>query len=535
MKAEELAKKLKDPIWRINNLYEIKLTSGDVIPYKPKLFQKKLHERVYLNKEKRFLIPKSRRQGCSTCIGIMMADMAIFNSGWKLAIVDRTLQDATDKLTSIVRVALDSAVKKLEGLLSVKYYKQKIVISFLGQPESEILGGKYFRGSGLSFAHISELGTIATSEPKRAQEIINATIPAAKDGFIFIETTVRGGKKGVFYDNVKSAMETPEENKGPKDFRVIFLPWWKDDDNQDDSDEPLLDRTEEYFTTLFAKNGIEVSEERKRWWQKTKRQLGFSMNEEYPSTLEEAFEVPMAGSILEAVINQSMIDGNFKEIPYDGSKPAYATWDLGNPENTVTLVFQMKGDIINVLDVFNGASKSEKPAERVARLRGKYPSLITNYFPHDGGYLTDTGMTQAQMWQDAGLSGIQVLSKSKDKWVGINYLISIFELLRFDLKGTEKALPFWLSYRYKVDELNEGVTKNEVIHDASSHWTDPLRYIAEARMLGVLGGKSDDSSKLGITKSFGKYFSDRNVDRFSSLENRWGGRGHRGYSERLKF
>ena len=46
--------------------------------------------------------------------------------------------------------------------------------------------------------------------------------------------------------------------------------------------------------------------------------------------------------------------------------------------------------------------------------------------------MTDTGMTQAQMWQEAGFPGIQLLPKSKDKWIGINYLLGMFDLFRFD-------------------------------------------------------------------------------------------------------
>ena len=83
-----------------------------------------------------------------------MADMAAFEEGWKLALVDRTLGDAKEKLTDIVKVALDSLKRKLPGLFEISYFQSRIIVKMTGSRASEIVGGKYFRGSGLGFAHI---------------------------------------------------------------------------------------------------------------------------------------------------------------------------------------------------------------------------------------------------------------------------------------------------------------------------------------------------------------------------------------------
>lgn len=512
MEVSEIAKLLKDPMWRISHLYEIKLTDGNIIPYKPRKFQEELHRACYCEGKRRFLIPKSRRQGCSTAIGVMMADMAAFEEGWKLALVDRTLGDAKEKLTDIVKVALDSLKRKLPGLFEISYFQSRIIVKMTGRRASEIVGGKYFRGSGLGFAHISELGTIATSEPKRAAEIVNGTFPAAKDGFIFVETTVRGGKRGVFYENVMNALSVPEEERGDKDFHVVFLPWWSDENNKSKGGEAINAATESYFETLRSKSGIVVTEEQKRWWQQAKRQHGVSMNEEYPSTLEESFEVPMEGAILEAVLDKAVQEGAFRKLAYDATKPCYCTWDLGAPLNTINLVFQLDGPFINVLELDSGSHASERVAERVTRLKSKYPTLQANFLPHDGGYMTDTGMTQAQMWQEAGLPGIQLLPKSKDKWIGINYLLGMFDLFRFDVEGTGRACSYWLSYRCKPEVNEGGVFKSEIVHDNASHWADPLRYVAEAKMNNLLvQGPTIQDYKAGITCTFGKYHRERNI------------------------
>lgn len=505
-----LAERLKDPLWRLRNLYEIKLTDGSIIAYRPREFQEELNKDVYERGKKRFLIPKSRRQGCSTGIGVLMADKAAFEEGQMLALIDRTLPDAKEKLSEIVKVALEGLRKKLPWLFKMEYSQQRISVQMKGKRESVIVGGKYFRGSGLAMAHISELGTISTTEPARAQEIINGTLPAAKDGLIFIETTVRGGKKGIFYENVMNALAIEEKHRGEKDFHVTFLPWWKDENNKSGEKEPLTSGSEHYFTMLKAKYGIELELEQKLWWQKTKRQHGISMNEEYPSTLDEAFEVPMEGAILEEVLEGAMRDGHFLHAPYDPTLPCCATWDLGNPLNTVSTIFQLKEGLIWIIDSDCGQYSSEGPAQRTSRILSKYPTLLTNIFPHDAAYTTDTGMCQALMWQQAGLPGITCLPRIKDKWISINYLISMFPLLRFDITGTERAYPYWLSYRMKPALGENGAYKNEIVHDSSSHWADSLRYIAEAKMSGLLGLKREGGEPT-CTKSFGRNFKQFNT------------------------
>lgn len=53
------------------------------------------------------------------------------------------------KLTDIVKVALDSLKRKLPGLFEISYFQSRIIVKMTGRRASEIVGGKYFRGSGL--------------------------------------------------------------------------------------------------------------------------------------------------------------------------------------------------------------------------------------------------------------------------------------------------------------------------------------------------------------------------------------------------
>lgn len=85
-------------------------------------------------------------------------------------------------------------------------------------------------------------------------------------------------------------------------------------------------------------------------------------------------------------------------------------------------------------------------------------------------------------------------------------------MFRFDTNGTSKAYSYWLSYRCKPEVGEGGVFKNEIVHDNASHWADPLRYVAEARMNNLLtAGVVTQDSKAGITCTFGKYHREQNV------------------------
>lgn len=63
MEVSEIAKLLKDPMWRISHLYEIKLTDGNIIPYKPRKFQEELHRACYCEGEASFFDTKEQASG----------------------------------------------------------------------------------------------------------------------------------------------------------------------------------------------------------------------------------------------------------------------------------------------------------------------------------------------------------------------------------------------------------------------------------------------------------------------------------------
>jgi hypothetical protein len=63
------------------------------------------------------------------------------------------------------------------------------------------------------------MGVIQAEDLRRSEEILTGAIPSAKEGLVVVETTWRGGRGGHLWDTVKKALETPEEQKHPDDWR----------------------------------------------------------------------------------------------------------------------------------------------------------------------------------------------------------------------------------------------------------------------------------------------------------------------------
>lgn len=50
-------------------------------------------------------------------------------------------------------------------------------------------------------------------------------------------------------------------------------------------------KTKQYFQNLYKDHGIQVTESQAKWWQAKEERLEELMGREYPSYLDEAFEV----------------------------------------------------------------------------------------------------------------------------------------------------------------------------------------------------------------------------------------------------
>jgi hypothetical protein len=106
--------KFRDPIWRIGNLYSIRRREGKVTLFRPRPQQQQVLEMIFRQRLKRIVILKARQLGFSTLLGIICADELCWTTGKQISLIDKTQEDARQKLRNIVALAYDSLHSELK-------------------------------------------------------------------------------------------------------------------------------------------------------------------------------------------------------------------------------------------------------------------------------------------------------------------------------------------------------------------------------------------------------------------------------------
>ena len=266
-------KQFKDPVFRISNLYSIRTREGKVIPFRPRPQQLQVLDMLYRQKLKRVCILKARQLGFSTLLGIVCLDQLCWSVGRQVSLVDKTQEDARQKLKNIVALAYDSLHAELKarflvdranaGEFGVRFHE------YDSAQTSTMYAATHARGGSNSLLWISEWGYIQATDLRRSEEILTGAIPSAKNGTIVVETTWRGGRGGHLWEIVKKALETPEEQKQPDDWRVVFFPWQNDPDYFDSEPQALTAETIRYFSD---KPGFSLGQ--MSWYQRARTQFG---------------------------------------------------------------------------------------------------------------------------------------------------------------------------------------------------------------------------------------------------------------------
>ena len=495
----ELLAKLRDPLWRICNLYVITDKKGREIPFRPTPFQLKVARAYYVEKKKRHAILKARRMGFSTLIDVMAFDAAYWaDSAIQVSIVDLTQQDASEKLRSKCRFAYDHLPDFLRE--PVRRANEKTMEFATG---ATINAGKNARGGTNQFLHISEWGPIAHEDPKRSEEIKTGALPSADEGAVFIESTFKGGKGGHFYEVLKTAMETPAAMKTEKDFWFWFFPWFEDETLTLEGDaravtpevNRYLDEKEREITLqrgvaqLNAGNRelprpFRFTPGQRLWYHVTKKEQGIFMFREYPTTVDEAFQAPVEGAIYGDIISRMRSAGQVKDFLRDMAAPIFTVWDIGWSDRTSIWVFQVVGREVHWLAFIEENRKTA--AEMWHQVQALQLPISGTFLPWDSRS-TDaaSGVTYKGELEKAGAMNVKVLPPTREIWAGINCARDILGRSYVHRTACAQGIISLEAYHTK-DSSSGGVVSKEPVHDWSSHGSDSFRYGCEAITLGLV-------------------------------------------------
>lgn len=485
----ELVECLKDPDWRIRNLYVIKDKQKKIVPFRPNEAQEKLLRELHY----RNVIPKARQRGFSTLIQLMGLDTALFVPGSDVGIIAQDLPTAQDIFDSKIKLAYDNLPTIIQQMISAE---SRTTTSMTFANGSKIRVGTSMRGGTPNFVHVSEMGKIAAKYPDKAREILTGTLPAVpSDGMVFVESTAEG-RDGAFYEMVEEARALQESGRplSPLDFKLHFASWWDADEYELDPEHVIItEKDHEYFNQIEAKIGRSISL-RKRAWYVTIRRQNFAgdqqmMFQEYPSTLDEAFSISMEGTYYANQLAAARKEGRIlPRIPVMPGVPCFTFWDIGNSDGTAIWVIQRIGNEWRCIRFYE--AWGEPYSHAVQWLQSLGVVWDTMYLPHDADHVRQgatVNKSPRQMLEEL-MPGVrfEVVPRIEDINWGIQQTRDVFPLLWFDEEHCKEGLIHIENYRRKWNERQACWSNVPDKTGGHSEAADSLRMFGQAYAGGLI-------------------------------------------------
>lgn len=501
---EEFISCLASKLWRMNNIYYIKNKVGEIVKFRMNLAQRRVAEVTHNRK----IILKSRQQGISTYHLLYNLDESLFKDNLTNGVLAQDLDASKNLLTKCNEAwtLLDPKIKEFMKLETESDNKTEFSFS----NNSKMLIKTSFRSGTLQNLHISELGKIAATDPKKSLEIKTGTLQAiGGKRKVTIESTAEGNS-GLFYDLWTKAVRMRDSGDvfSELDFYPIFLSWLDDPDCNLEIDKPISEYMAQYFEELEFETGYKIERSQKNFYIAKMDELGDSIKQEYPATANEAFEASKDGRYYAKEMLNIRKSGRIIPNLFDPNLPVVVAMDLGMNDDFVLVFAQTYRGECRIIDCYscNGEGLlhyAKKLWEYKTEKGYRYGNI---YAPHD---IEVTELTSGKSRKDVFKSyGVELQTIKKS-------LVSDgIEAVRIMLNNTwidencKDLIVSLESYTKKFD-TSRGIWENKPKHDAHSHIADAVRYLAlspDIKYLAVTEGSElyhigngifeDDSDEL---------------------------------------
>lgn len=479
LSAKHVAK-LKDRLWRLNNLYFIEDKDGKSVRFRMTAEQLHYFEEMH----SRNIILKARQLGFTTEVCIIQLDLALFHSK-HCALIAHTLPDAERLFRNKTKYAYDRLPEQIkESNPIVKETTSELVFSKCGS----ITVSTSFRGGTLYSLHVSEFGKICAKHPHKAREIVTGAFEAVpKNGNITLESTAEG-KNGYFFDYCQEAENNKLKGKelGQLDWKFFFFSWWRDPSYTLESTQPLSQRLVDYFEELEAKHDIVTTDGQRAWYAAKEKTLGGDMKREYPSIPSEAFAQSVEGAYYAKQFKKLYSEGRICKIPDNSHLPVYTAWDIGVGDSTAIWFFRLVGQEIHIIDFYENSGEGLRHYMTVLKQKGY--TYDQHYAPHD--IMNKEFGSDAKSRYDIAREGYEI-DGSKYRIVfnviprgsiddGIEQVREILPRCVFDEHKCEDGISSLENYRKEWDD-RRGCWKDRPLHDHTSHAADAFRYLANSQ------------------------------------------------------
>ena len=469
---QDLIDKLSDPIWRLNNLYYIKDKKGNRVLFQPNVQQLKLlSDMWYFN-----IIPKARQLGVTTFFAIFYLDKVLFSSNKTAAIVAHTREQAKKIFTDKIKFAYDNLPDWLHNILGSPDTDTAQELTFTNG--SKIFVGTSTRGSTIQYLHVSEFGFTCQHYPDKAEEVVTGSINSVQTGqMVSIESTAEG-KEGYFFDFCQDALKAQKEGRAlsHQEFKLFFFPWWQSPEYINSQGHVTITKEEvDYFDELRIKHNISLTTPQKEWYVLKRRKNRDKMFNQFPSTIEEAFNASVEGAYYATQMQKVYEDRRIRPLPYDSRYPVDTFWDLGMNDENVIVFVQFVGSEIRIIDTYSNSGEGLAHYVKILRERGYIYSNHT--FPHDIMVRSlSTGDMRKTTLEDLGVQGIRVAPKPTIV-EGIERTRALFSRFYFDESKSQPLYDALQNYRKEWDP-KLGVFRDSPRHDKNSHFADAMRVLA---------------------------------------------------------
>jgi len=462
---------LKNPTWRLNNLYYIVDKHGKKIKFKPNWAQDKILKNLWFFT----IILKARQLGITTFFCLLYLDQILFKANKTAGIIAHTDGD-TKKIFARIKYAWENLPPNLQESIGLPSTDSVGEMKFPNG--SSIFVARSTRGSTLQYLHISEFAKICAKYPEKAREIVTGAINSVEKGnFISIESTAEG-KEGYFAEYCMEAQQAEVEGKqlSELDFKYFFFPWWEEYSYRLKQGNTITKEYLDYFEKLEKVHNIILDIEQKNWYIAKKKKNDEDMYREYPSIWEEAFMAQIEGAYYAQQMQRVYEDNRIRNVPYDARFPVLVFWDIGYNDFTVLLFVQKVGNEIRFIDCYYNHNEDLRHYYNV--MKEKPYVYGTNYLPHDGnvGSINDK-KTRVDILRELGLRDIRVVERTKDVTEDIEKVRQLFSRFYFDEQKCQKLIEACQTYKKEWDD-KLGQFKNSPKHDTASHFVSPIRTLS---------------------------------------------------------
>jgi hypothetical protein len=466
-------RQLTDRLWRLDNLYEIRGATGQVVPFRLNAVQRHLFDALHpMN-----VVLKARQLGITSFVQLFMLDACLFNSNVAAATVAHTLADAEAIFREKIRLPYERLPDDLKELVPIVSDSAR-VLSFANG--SSLRVGTSLRSGTYQYLHISEHGKISAKFPDKALEIRTGALNTVHAGqTIFIESTAEG-QGGDFYELCQQARRRANsgEQESPLDFRFHFFPWWQEPAYAlDPAGVTISSELDAYFDRLQGAGGVSLNDGQRAWYARKAELQGAEMAREFPSTPDEAFAAAVEGAYYAAELARAERDGRICAVPWEPAVPVNTFWDLGRNDDTVIWFHQRVGREHRFIDHYRNSGEGLGHYAQLLRERGY--SYGTHYLPHDVELRElSTNRSRRDFLEGLGVRPIRTVPLTRDLRGGIQSVRAVLPACWFDAVKCAAGIADLRQYRRAWDD-KRAVWQDLPQHDAASHAADAFRTFAE--------------------------------------------------------